>query len=144
MKRIEKIIRENAFEQKKKKPGLKFNPGLLLIGLRTTGPSSLPCILHSLLHSIWQPRSQVLSMKSKMHAPLPIFPKEFWVQECIRIPVGYLWAGEFDLNTDTCGRGNCLVRREKLADSNISDTCGRSHNLFNSSLTFHSVTFCYR
>ena len=26
LKRIEKIIRENAFEQKKKKPRLKFNP----------------------------------------------------------------------------------------------------------------------
>ena len=38
VKRIEKIIRENAFEQKKKKPRLKFNPGLALIGLRTTGP----------------------------------------------------------------------------------------------------------
>ena len=29
---------ENTFEQKKKKPGLKFNPGLALIGLRTIGP----------------------------------------------------------------------------------------------------------
>jgi len=29
-------MRENAFEQKNKKPGLKFNPGLALIGLRTT------------------------------------------------------------------------------------------------------------
>ena len=28
---------KNAFKQKKKKPGLKFNPGLELIGLRTTG-----------------------------------------------------------------------------------------------------------
>ena len=28
------------FEQKKKKPGLKFNPGLALIGLQTTGPWS--------------------------------------------------------------------------------------------------------
>ena len=27
-----------CFEQKKKKLGLKFNPGLALIGLRTTGP----------------------------------------------------------------------------------------------------------
>ena len=33
-----KIIRENTFQQKKKKPGLKFKPGLVLIGLRTTGP----------------------------------------------------------------------------------------------------------
>ena len=34
---MEKIIRENAFEQKKKKLGLKLNPELALIGLRTTG-----------------------------------------------------------------------------------------------------------
>jgi len=34
----EKIIQENAFEQKKKKTGLKFNPGLVLISLQTTGP----------------------------------------------------------------------------------------------------------
>ena len=31
------MILKNAFEQKTKKPGLKFNPGLALIGLRTTG-----------------------------------------------------------------------------------------------------------
>jgi len=30
-----------SFEQKKKKPRLKFNPGLVLIGLRTTGPWNL-------------------------------------------------------------------------------------------------------
>ena len=42
LKRIEKIIRENAFEQKKKKLRLKFNPELALIGLQTTGPRSLP------------------------------------------------------------------------------------------------------
>ena len=35
-KRIEKIIRKNACEQKKKKPGLIFNPGLALIGVRAT------------------------------------------------------------------------------------------------------------
>ena len=31
-------MRENAFEQKKKKPGLKFSPELALIGFQTTGP----------------------------------------------------------------------------------------------------------
>ena len=41
LKRIQKIIRENAFELKKEKSGLKFNPGLALIGLRTTGPRIL-------------------------------------------------------------------------------------------------------
>ena len=38
LKRIEKIIGESAFDKKKKKPGLKFNPGLALTGARTTGP----------------------------------------------------------------------------------------------------------
>ena len=35
-KKIEKIIQENSFEQKKRKPRLKFNPGLALISLQTT------------------------------------------------------------------------------------------------------------
>ena len=38
LKRREEITLENTFEQKKKKPGLKFNCGLSLSGLRTTGP----------------------------------------------------------------------------------------------------------
>ena len=42
LKRVENIIRGNAVDQKKKKAGLKFNPGLALIGLRTTGPSAIP------------------------------------------------------------------------------------------------------
>ena len=37
-KKIEKIIQENAFDKKKKKPRLKFNPGLALTGVRTTRP----------------------------------------------------------------------------------------------------------
>ena len=36
--KVEKMMRENAFEQKKKKPGLKFSPELALIGFQTTGP----------------------------------------------------------------------------------------------------------
>ena len=35
-KKIEKNIRDDAFEKKIKKRGLNFNPGLLLISLRTT------------------------------------------------------------------------------------------------------------
>ena len=42
LKRVENIIRGNAVDQKKKKAGLKFNPGLALIDLRTTGPSAIP------------------------------------------------------------------------------------------------------
>ena len=38
LKRKEKIIRESAFDKKKKKSGLKFNSGLALTGVRTTGP----------------------------------------------------------------------------------------------------------
>ena len=36
-----KIIGGNVFEQNKKKRGLKFQPGLALIGLQTTEPSSV-------------------------------------------------------------------------------------------------------
>ena len=38
LKKKEKIIRESAFDKKKKKPGLNFNPGLVLTSVRTTGP----------------------------------------------------------------------------------------------------------
>ena len=40
-KRIEKIIRESAFDEKIKKRGLKFNPGFAQTGVRTTGPRVL-------------------------------------------------------------------------------------------------------
>ena len=40
-KRIEKIIRESAFDEKKKKPGLTFNPRLALTVLQTTGAWAL-------------------------------------------------------------------------------------------------------
>ena len=46
LKKIEKIIRESAFEKKKKKRGLKFNPGLVLTSAWTTGPRAThTCIL---------------------------------------------------------------------------------------------------
>ena len=38
LKRIVKIIRESAFDKRRKNSGLKFNPRLALTGLRTTGP----------------------------------------------------------------------------------------------------------
>ena len=38
LKRIDKIIGESAFDTKKKKAGLKFNPGLVLTCVRKTGP----------------------------------------------------------------------------------------------------------
>ena len=30
---------------------------------------------------------------------------------------GYVWTGKFDLNPDTCGRGNFCVRKEKVAEN---------------------------
>lgn len=42
VKRIRKIIRENTSEIKKKISRLTFNPGLALIGLRTTFPRFNP------------------------------------------------------------------------------------------------------
>ena len=40
LKRIEKLARENTFDEKEKRRGEKFNPGLALIGLRTTVSSN--------------------------------------------------------------------------------------------------------
>ena len=40
-KRIEKILRESAFDEKKKKRGLKRNLGLAQTSVRTTGPRVL-------------------------------------------------------------------------------------------------------
>ena len=70
------------------------------------------------------------------HALLPIFPKESWVVEWIRLRVGYVWTGKFDLNGDTCGRENFWIRRETFAlSSHICSNRGPSpHNIaaFNS------------
>ena len=51
---MEKIFRENAFEQQKKKLGLRFNPWLALISLRTAGPRISVTILAKFL--VWSPR----------------------------------------------------------------------------------------
>ena len=55
-KKIEKIIRESAFDKKKKKPGLKLNPGLALTGVRTNGPwccTSIKLISIAEVHTIY-------------------------------------------------------------------------------------------
>ena len=52
-KRIEQIIWENAFEQKKKKPRYKFNPGLALIGPRTAGTSCTALLILKREGFIW-------------------------------------------------------------------------------------------
>ena len=61
-------------------------------------------------------------MASSTHALLPIFPEESWVLGWIQIRVGYVWTGKFDLKVDTCGRGNFWIRKEKVVESQISDT----------------------
>ena len=33
-----------------------------------------------------------------------------------RIRVGFVWSGKFDLNIDTCGRGNFSIRKEQVSD----------------------------
>ena len=43
LKRIMKIFPKILLNKEIKKPELKFNPGLKLIGLRTTGPWSVIC-----------------------------------------------------------------------------------------------------
>ena len=37
-KKNREIIGESVFDKNIKKPGLRFNPGLALTGVRTTGP----------------------------------------------------------------------------------------------------------
>ena len=44
-KKTRETIPESAFDKKKKKPGLKFNPGLALTGVRTTGSQALNQII---------------------------------------------------------------------------------------------------
>ena len=46
----------------------------------------------------------VFKMTTSTHAQFPILPEESWVTEIIRIFVGYVWTGKFDLNADTCGK----------------------------------------
>ena len=52
LKRIEKIVQENPFDEKKKRPGLKFNPGSALIGLQTTGPCILSFAIILVFHVV--------------------------------------------------------------------------------------------
>ena len=53
-KKIEKIIPEGAFDKKKKKPGLKLNPGLALTRVRTTGPRVIFQVKPKLFQVLYQ------------------------------------------------------------------------------------------
>ena len=71
-KRIEEITRENAFEQTKKKPGLKFYLGLAIIGFPTTGPRDLVVshTMHISRHNRGIPRMWTDSGKSSLYSKL--------------------------------------------------------------------------
>ena len=72
LKRIEEITRENAFEQTKKKPGLKFYLGLAIIGFPTTGPRDLVVshTMHISRHNRGIPRMWTDSGKSSLYSKL--------------------------------------------------------------------------
>ena len=69
---MEEITRENALEQTKKKPGLKFYPGLAIIGLPTTGPRALVVshTMHISRHNCGIPRMWKNSGKSSLYSKL--------------------------------------------------------------------------
>ena len=64
IKKLKKIIQENAFVKKKKKPGLKFNPRFAL-WLSTMNWAKLPVI--SLLWRLWYPGTFFLVYPFSIH-----------------------------------------------------------------------------
>jgi len=84
LKRIEKIILENSFEQKKKKSGLKFNPGLPLIGLRTTRPR----------HQSVSPVHVGNTVVKWMQLNYCLYNVGWLVQKCAKLAVRKTWTGK--------------------------------------------------
>ena len=84
LKRIEKIILENSFEQKKKKPGLKFKPGLALTGLRTTGPR----------HQLVSPVHVGNAVVKWMQLNYCLCNVGWLVQKCAKLAVRKTWTGK--------------------------------------------------
>ena len=69
-----------------------------------------PSSLHWILYSRWQLRSQVLSLTRLYDA----------CSVANRVNPAYVsdtWKSKFDLNTDTCGRRNFWIRKEKVVNS---------------------------
>ena len=84
LKRIEKIMLENSFEQKKKKPGLKFNPGLALIGLRKTGSR----------HQSFSPVHVGNAVVKWMQLNYCLCNVGWLVQKCAKLAVRKTWTGK--------------------------------------------------
>ena len=74
-KKNREIIRESALDKKIKEPGLKFNLGLVLTGIRTTGPWSLTTfnIIHFI---IFQAMTQKPSRITVVHDTSAVRLKE--------------------------------------------------------------------
>ena len=80
--------------------------------IRHTNPQLFESALHNgnfWIHYepgiVWTLNSNIVfKMATSTHAQFPILPVESWVTEIIRIFVGYVWTGKFDLNADTCGK----------------------------------------
>ena len=99
---IENIFQESAFGKKKKKPGLKFNCGLALIGVRTTGP--------------WKGHIAGRRVFSPLHHPCsPFIPhlRQFWLN--------WMWKCE------GTARGFSRMRQEFSVLAEGRHIFGRSH-----------------
>ena len=80
---------------------------------------------------IKQERAQFFTVKGRERCKFPAFdacsvaniPRGVLstrVHPDTRIRIEFVWTGKFDLNMDTCERGNFLTRKEQVADSKIS------------------------
>ena len=76
-----------------------------------------------------------------------LYPEYLRRSEQKKMPVqkisGYVWTGKFDLNLDTCGRGNFCIRKEKVADLKISGNVPRRDQRASVKLIF-KITFKFR
>ena len=71
----------------------------------------------------------VFKMATSMHALFSIFP--VLVSRVILDTCRCVWTGKFDLNMDTCGRGNFESGRKKLQIPKYPDARGRGLKIIN-------------
>ena len=75
-----------------------------------------------------QDRAQFFTVKGRERCKFPALDNAYSVANIprgvlstrvhpdTRIRVGFVWTGKFDLNIDTCGRGNFSIRKEQVSD----------------------------